>query len=448
MSYGASPPRGCTVAREDNVLRALLYSMNYAPELTGIGKYTGEMAEWLAARGFDVTVVTTPPYYPAWRVSAPYSARRYRRETLRGVKVIRCPLWVPRRVTGLKRILHLASFAVTSLPVILWSALRFRPSLIFVVEPPLFAAPAALLAARLSGAKAWLHVQDLEIDAAFELGVLKRGALQKVALKFESWLMRKFDRVSAISERMLARVERKGVAAGRTVVFPNWVELDRIRPLPETSELRSQHFGNDPVVVLYSGNMGMKQGFETVVQAAAMLAESSDETIRFVFCGDGVGRETLETAAKALKNITLLPLVPADRLNELLNAADIHVLPQRAGSEDLVFPSKLTNMLASGRPVVAASNPNGQVATLFADADCGIVVPPGDAGGLAEALRSLASDAARRRSLGAAGRKAAERLWDKDAVLATAFEEQIGSLLARDAQPQWQVSEQRRASAG
>jgi len=143
-----------------------------------------------------------------------------------------------------------------------------------------------------------------------------------------------------------------------------------------------------------------------------------------------------------------LPLVPADRLNELLNAADIHVLPQRAGSEDLVFPSKLTNMLASGRPVVAASNPNGQVATLFADADCGIVVPPGDAGGLAEALRSLASDAARRRSLGAAGRKAAERLWDKDAVLATAFEEQIGSLLARDAQPQWQVSEQRRASAG
>jgi colanic acid biosynthesis glycosyl transferase WcaI len=429
-------------------LRALLYSMNYAPELTGIGKYTGEMAEWLAARGFDVTVVTTPPYYPAWRVDAPYSSRRYRRETIRGVKVIRCPLWVPRRVTGLKRILHLASFAVTSLPVILWSALRLRPSLIFVVEPPLFAAPAALLAARLSGAKAWLHVQDLEIDAAFELGVLKRGALQKAALKFESWLMRKFDRVSAISERMLARVARKGVAAGRTVVFPNWVELDRIRPLPEANELRSQHFGNDPVVVLYSGNMGMKQGFETVVQAAAMLAESSDDMIRFVFCGDGVGRETLETAAKALKNITLLPLVPADRLNELLNAADIHVLPQRAGSEDLVFPSKLTNMLASGRPVVAASNPNGQVATLFADADCGIVVPPGDAGGLAEALRSLASDAARRRTLGAAGRKAAERLWDKDAVLASAFEEQIGSLMAREAQAEWQVSEPQRARVG
>ena len=136
-------------------MRILINSINYSPELTGIGKYTGEMAEWLAEQGYDVRVVTAPPYYPAWRVAEGYSAGWYGREIVVGVTVFRCPLWVPKKPTGVTRILHLASFALSSFPLMLWSGLFWRPNIVFVIEPPLFCAPAAWMSARIGGARAW-----------------------------------------------------------------------------------------------------------------------------------------------------------------------------------------------------------------------------------------------------------------------------------------------------
>src|SRR5947209_1225213 len=97
-------------------MKLLVYGINFAPELTGIGKYTGEMVAWLAAQGHEVRVVTAPPYYPDWAVWPAYSASRYAREDWHGATVIRTPLWVPRKVTGLRRLLHLGSFALTSIP--------------------------------------------------------------------------------------------------------------------------------------------------------------------------------------------------------------------------------------------------------------------------------------------------------------------------------------------
>ena len=396
-------------------MRVLLYGINYAPELTGIGKYTAEMAEWLAAQGATVTVVTAPPYYPAWRVAATHRAHRYQRETLHGVDVIRCPLFVPQRVTAVKRLLHLASFAVSSLPAVLWLAIRQRPDVIVVIEPPLFAAPAAWLAARLAGADAWLHVQDFEVDAAFELGLLRPGRVRLLVDRCERWLMRRFDRVTTISTRMVDRLLAKRVPRTRASLFPNWVDLERIRPLAA----RRERTAPGETVVLYSGNMGLKQGLETVIRAAALLREAGESRLKFVLCGDGVARPELERAASALPNVAFRPLVPAEQLNELLNEADIHVLPQRADAEDLVFPSKLTNMLASGRPVVATANPGTQIAMLLEG--CGLTVPPQDPAALAAALRSLADDPERRSSLGAQARRTAERLWDKHAVLSAAF---------------------------
>jgi colanic acid biosynthesis glycosyl transferase WcaI len=406
-------------------LHALLYGINYAPELTGIGKYTGEIAEWLAARGVTVTVVTAPPYYPAWRVEPPYVANRYHRETLRGVHVWRCPVYVPRSKTAVRRIAHLASFAFSSLPVLLWVAIRHRPRLIFVVEPPLLAAPAAWLAARLSGADAWLHVQDFEVDAAFSLGLLRTRWLRDAVLALERWLMRRFNRVSTLSERMLDRLATKTVPATRRALLPNWVELDRVRPLPAPPPLRDAHFAAGDIVVLYSGNIGAKQGLETVLEAARLLTEPHGRAIRFVLCGDGAVRQDLQRAARDAKNVAFWRLVPREQLNELLNVADIHVLPQRADAEDLVFPSKLTNMLASGRPVVATANAATEIAHVLEG--CGIVVPPGDAAALAGAIRALAADAPHRRALGAAARRKAENLWDKQTLLTRAFKDYLSA---------------------
>lgn len=398
-------------------MKVLLVAINYWPELTGIGKYTGEMGDWLARQGIEVRVITAPPYYPAWRVGAGYSAWRYRREQVAGVDVWRCPLWVPVRPSGLKRIIHLASFALSALPVSLWAGLAWRPDVVFVVEPPLFAAPGALLASRLAGGASWLHIQDFEVDAAFDLGILRSERLRRWVLAVESWLMGRFDRVSTLSTRMLERLEAKGVTASRRVMFPNWVELDRIRPL-QVSPLRQEWgFEDDKVLVLYSGNMGEKQGLEVLIEAAKQL-ESQPE-LHFILCGDGAARPRLERQAADLANVSFKPLQPIEKLNDLLNLADIHVLPQRADAADLVLPSKLTNMLASGRPVVATAAPGTQVAELVNES--GLVVPPGDSRALAKALKELAPAVERRQSMGRAARLVAEQLWDKDRLLSQAF---------------------------
>ncbi|MEJ1964432.1 MAG: WcaI family glycosyltransferase [Gammaproteobacteria bacterium] len=334
-------------------MRVLIVAINFAPELTGIGKYVGDMTAWMTEAGIDVRVVTAPPYYPEWSVRKGYSGRRYTTEQLCGAKVIRCPLWVPRRPGGLTRVLHLISFAISSFPVVLWQALTWRPETVMVIEPPLSCAPTAWLAARLCGARAWLHVQDLEVDAAFNLGMLRRPWLRKLVLATERALMRRFDRVTSISQRMLARLREKGVTDEQLGFFPNWVDTDVIRPINGSSTLRAAlGITGDTPVLLYSGNMGEKQGLEVIVEVARLFDASAEKGL-FMLCGDGAARARIERAADGLTNVRFIPLQPVERLNELLNLADIHLLPQREDTEGLVMPSKLTAIMASGKPVVA-----------------------------------------------------------------------------------------------
>jgi colanic acid biosynthesis glycosyl transferase WcaI len=382
-------------------MRILIYGTYFPPEQIGIGKYTGEMAIWLVKNGHEVRVVTAPPFYPAWRIGEGYSGSRYQRELWQGIWLWRCPIWVPSRQTGIKRVLHLLSFALSTIPAMV-QQLFWKPDIVLVVAPPLFCTPAALIAARLSGAKAWLHLQDFEIDAAFEIGLLCQPALRRFALWVERLLMRRFDRVSTISRMMLVRLLEKGVPVGKCVNFPNWVDSEVIHPLREPPALRIElGIPAGSIIALYSGNMGEKQGLETVLKAAERL--SDEPLLRFVLCGEGATRKRLELEYGDLANVIWLPLQPSARLNELLNLADIHLLPQRADMADLVMPSKLTGMLASGRPVVATASAGTQVAEVVAQ--CGIVVPPGDDYALGTAIQSLARDRGERQRMGTAARK-------------------------------------------
>lgn len=419
-------------------LRILLHGINYSPELTGIGKYSGEMAEWLAAQGHQVRVVTAPPYYPAWQVRADYKAWSYRLE--RGadgsarhgtdggaqhsaVRVYRCPLFVPRSPSSISRLLHLLSFTASSLPIML-AQVFWRPDVVLTVEPALFCAPATLLTARLSGAASWLHVQDFEVDAAFDLGFLpRRGMVHNLAVRLERFFMRRFTGVSTVSSGMLRRLPGKGVPAERTVLFPNWVDVDSISPLTGDNAFRTQlGLGPDKTVLLYTGNMGMKQGLEMLPELAQRLI--GEEHLHFLFCGDGAFRPQLEVLSAGLPNVSLLPLQPLDRLNELLSAADIHLLPQRSDAADLVMPSKLTGMLASGRPVIATAAAGTQVA--IAMEGCGIAVEPGNTAGVVAAIRRLAVCPEERTAMGAAARRHAIEFMSKEAVLRR-FEAQLCS---------------------
>jgi len=394
-------------------MKILVYGINYAPELTGIGKYTAEMATTLAADGYDVRVVCAPPYYPQWRIGPGYSARRYRREHQDGVEVWRAPLWVPRRPRGIRRIFHLASFAVTSLPVLLMQVF-WRPDVVMCIAPSLLNAPTGWLTARLCGAHAWLHIQDYEVDAAFQLGVLSGSRLKRAALRVERVVLRRFDTVSTISKKMLERAADKGVDAARLVHFPNWADIAAIRPLGRHSTLREAFdISADAIVVLYSGNMGVKQGLEVLTAAAMELVNRRD--IVFVFCGNGLMRDAIHSICGPMTNCRFSDLRPADELNELMNLADIHVLPQRNDAADLVMPSKLTGMFASERPVIAMASPGTELYEVVEPR--GVVVAPGHAQALAEAIALLADDAPARARLGRAGRAFAQAALSRDAVL-------------------------------
>jgi len=402
-------------------LRILIYSLNHAPELTGIGKYNGEMASWLAQRGHQVRVVCAPPYYPHWRVQPGWSAWRYRRESIAGVWVQRCPLWVPATPTGLKRIVHLLSFALSSLPVILMQW-RWRPQWIVVTEPPLFCVPAAQLLARLSGARLWLHVQDFEVDAARQLGLLQRPRLMAAVSALEGRLMRRCERVSTLTPSMLARLADKGVEAQRRVLFPNWIDQSMFTdPDTDIAALRRKwSLQPGEFVVLYAGNMGRKQGLETILEAAQRL--SSVAAIKFWLCGEGAQQALLRQRAAGMDNVTFMRLQPEPRFRQMMSLVDLHLLPQQAGATDLVMPSKLLGIFASGRPAVVATEPGSGL--YQATSGRALQVPPGDVDALQAAIVRLRADPLLAQRLARAAWQHAHTHWLRENVLRQ-FESQL-----------------------
>lgn len=432
--HGSIPHASATPSAPEPVLQVLLYGLNYEPELTGIGKYSGEMARWLAARGHHVQVVTAPPYYPEWRIRDGFSGARYTTDPSvgqPGLSVLRCPLWVPAKVTGKTRVVHLMSFAISSGPALFWMALKHRPAVLMLVVPTLVCAPAAILVGKLLRIPVWLHVQDFEIDAMHAMGLGgKSGPIRKLALGIESWLMKRFDRASSISPKMLERLAAKGVAADRIVEFPNWVDVSAIHPLPadrEPNPIRQQlNLPDDALIVLYAGNLGQKQGIEIVLDAARAL--QNHPRIRFLVVGAGAAEASLKAYSAGLPNVQWLPLQPLELLNELLNMADIHVLPQRADAADLVMPSKLTGMLASGRPVIGTASASTQLGQVLDE--CGIRVDPGCAEALTHAITQLASHPDEQRRLGELGRQYALAHLSHEAVLSN-FEKGLAALAAQ-----------------
>ena len=398
-------------------MRILIYSCNFSPELIGVGKYSGEMAEWLVDQGHSVRVIAAPPYYPMWKVDPAYRRPRYRREQLRGVDVWRAPVWVPRSPGGFVRVIHLLSFAATSFPLML-QQISWRPELVITVAPALVCAPAALLIAKLCGAQTWLHLQDFEVDLAFQMGLLKGKLLRRLVLRMERAVLRQFDNVSSISGRMVELLLSKGTDAARTRYFPNWVDISRIKPSLSGAQYRAQlGIGDDSLVALFSGSLGGKQGLMVIPAAARLLIDRHD--IVFVICGDGVMKPELQAAAHDLPNVHFLPLQPCERLGELLSMADIHLLPQNIGAADLVLPSKLSGMLASGRPVIAACRSGTAIDGVVSH--CGMVVPPLDAVALAAAICKLADEPRRRLELGRCARAYAESNFEREAILGGVF---------------------------
>jgi colanic acid biosynthesis glycosyl transferase WcaI len=366
--------------------RLLLIGVNFAPEPTGIGKYSGEMIKWLADNGYDCTVITAYPYYPQWQVQAPYVKNRYwyKKEVQEKITVHRCPQYIPAHPSGKKRIIMDFSFLMSTFFKLLQLLTVKKFDVVMVVGPPFHLGFLGVLYKKVRGAKLLYHIQDLQIEAARDLGMIRSPALIKGLFRLEQYILRKADIISSISEGMIRKIQEK---AGRDVLlFPNWVDVKLFYPVEDKSLLKKD-FGFDSTdkVVLYSGAIGEKQGLEAILHTAVALKE-----LKFLICGSGPYKEKLSemTAALDLQNVIFFPLQPFERFNNFLNMADVHLVIQKANAGDLVMPSKLTTIMAVGGLAVITANPGTSLCEVVQLRNIGVLVAAEDQPALNDGIRA------------------------------------------------------------
>jgi colanic acid biosynthesis glycosyl transferase WcaI len=367
-------------------MKIAFVGINYAPELTGIAVYTAGMAEYLAARGFAVTMYTGFNYYPLWSKNARDKKCWYRKEQINSVTVRRSYLYVPGRPTAAKRILHELSFVFSATINYLFGP---RADCTIIVSPPLLLGIPIALVAKMKRSKTVFHVQDLQPDAAIDLGMLKKGRLTDVLYYIERLTYKMVDGVSTISQGMLNKIAGKKVDPDKLFILRNWANDDHIIPLDKSTSYRRDMGYEDKFIVLYSGNMGVKQGLVLLLEAASFLRDAHD--IVFLIVGDGGEKQHLQRRAAELqlKNVTFLPVQPYARLAELLATADVAVIPQKKGVDDIVLPSKLANIMASRRPVIAAASVHSELGRIVLESKSGLVVEPEEPAQMAESIKRL-----------------------------------------------------------
>ncbi|MFL9844940.1 WcaI family glycosyltransferase [Flavobacterium rhizosphaerae] len=359
-------------------MRILIFGINYSPELTGIGKYTGEMGSWLAGRGHDIHVVTAVPYYPEWKVHTAYQGKKWHTENIDGAKVHRIPLYVPEQVDSKKRIIHEFSFILNIVPV--WLKFLFfkkKFDLVFCVAPPFHLGFLPLLYSKYRDVPMISHVQDLQVDAAKELEMIKNKTFLDIMFSLEHFILSKSTRVSTISLGMEQKIAVKGIKKQKQILFPNWVDENNIKPLPVEQSLRSE-FGISLTdkVILYSGNLGEKQGLESIIEVAGQYKDRKD--VYFLIVGSGGAKEKLQQMVndKRLTQVKFYPLQPYEKLSALLATADVHLVLQKKSAADLVMPSKLTGILAAGGCAIVTAEPGTSLHTVIDEYNMGILIEP------------------------------------------------------------------------
>jgi colanic acid biosynthesis glycosyl transferase WcaI len=398
--------------RKGQVMKILILSINYWPEVTGIGAFTTYRAEYLAGAGHDVEVCTTFPYYPEWKVPPAYSGTLYASETRNGVHIRRSYAYIPSPATSVKRIFHEASFIAS---VTASAALCESPDVLLVVSPPLGLALPAILLGRLWRIPYVFDVEDLQPDSAADLGMLPKPAV-KMLYYLEGVAYRHAKLVTTLTVAMKERIMSKGVAREKVALLEPRMDQSLCGIQAEEGRGFRARYGIDgKFLVTYSGNIGVKQKLDVVIEAAAL--HRSDDSILFLIVGHGAESARIQRRAVdlGLENVRFLPLLDETDFRGLLSASDICLVTQQKTALDIAFPSKVVTYLAAGRPVIASVSPVSEVAQIARESGAGKVAAAEDGAALLAAILELRkSDLL---ELGNSGRAYAFTRWSAERVL-------------------------------
>ncbi len=396
--------------------RILLLGINFSPELTGIGKYSGEMMNWFVEKGYDCTVVTSFPYYPNWEIQKPYNNNFYKKEVLHdgALTVYRCPLYVPKKPTGMKRIVNDISFFISAFFMLFYLLFKRGNDYVFCVAPPFHIGLLGVFYNFFKGGKLVYHIQDLQIEAARDLNIIKSRHLFSILFGIEKFIMKQADFVCTISPGMLTKISAK--ATQPIHLFPNWVDTEAFHPIEMKNGLKKAWgFDVREKIVLYSGSIGEKQGLESLIPIAKSFQRTT--LVKFIICGDGPYKKTLVDMAKSenLTNLSFLPLQPKHIFNEFLNMTDVHLIIQKKNTSDLMMPSKLTAILSCGGLALVTAETGSTLHTVITENDMGIVIDCEDEATLRKALLNCCLEDHSVKNVNA--RLYAERYLNQDVIL-------------------------------
>lgn len=358
----------------------LIIGHNYFPELTGIGKYTSEFSTYLAnEKDFNVNVITGNPHYPQWKVYDGHNNRMFGKEIIKAVKLYRVPMFIPQMPSGFKRLIMDAIFLFNAWLVLNYLLLTGKKYDLVFTPVPSFALGLLSLYYRffVPKSKVVYHIQDLQIDMAKELNMIKSKKLLSLLERIEKFIIKRVDYVSTISPGMAAKIKNK---VDREVIsFPNWANISNYYPIKDKSKLKQDWgFNATDKIVLYSGNIGEKQGLDQILNVAIMFKKHNN--YKFIICGTGAYKKVLKENAKQMQldNVIFMPLQSNEEFNKFLNIADLHLILQKKDASDLVLPSKLTTILAVGGLVVATANRGTSLYNEINDNKIGILASPED----------------------------------------------------------------------
>lgn len=376
--------RGSSTMPVRHPMRVLIISHFHDPE--PIPK-TAELAAGLKQRGHEVRVITGFPNYPSGELYPGYRLRLIAKDEVNGVEVTRTYQYPYHGASALRRLVNYWSFAFSAPLAVLF---RKRPDVIYAWHPPLTIGVAAAVISFITRAPIVYDVQDIWPESALVSGMLREGFIVNLMRRLEKWVYRRAAHVLVVTEGAKRNLLAKGVPESKLTVIPNWIDETMFKtPAPGSCEsVRASHGWGADFVVLFAGNIGLVQGLDTVVRAAALLPEGG---IRFVIVGDGADRARLIQLAEELKTGARLQFIdrqPMSAMPSLMAAADallVHL--RRSELADYVIPTKTLAYLAAGKPIVMAME--GAAAQLVAEADAGVVLPPDQPETLADAVERL-----------------------------------------------------------
>ncbi len=399
-------------------MKFLVLAINYYPELVGSAKFTYEMVQWLSNKSQKIIVITTNPFYPEWVCKN----NTYNRTFEKNVTIIRCPVYVPKKLNGITRSLHYLSFFISSLPIVIFYGLR-KIDVAFTICPTILSAPSILLISFfkkfLTNKKiiSWIHYADLEIEAAFQLNLFKSMLLKKLLLKYEDIILRNFDLISSISFFMNEKLKFK--TKGRKEIFylPDFIETKNFSNLAKEKESHNFYkqlsLEKGQKVIMYSGSINEKLSCESIIKTITFLESRKD--IIWVICGEGPKKSYLQDKLGKLKNVKFFGFQPSQKLPEWINLADIHLIPQKLTSVKFCLPSKLLGILACGKPIVGIAPPKSELGNVLEVH--GIRLSDEDPKKMSEALIKLIDNNDLRNQLGKRGQDYIKKFHQKDLIL-------------------------------